>query len=77
MAVETLQYKEAKRVDRGGVTVWMCQFCSTSKICCSYNTNTTFTKDQYSYRCPKYRGVEERGVLCCIPNSMDFIMSDN
>lgn len=77
MSDETLIYKDAVRIDEGGMTYWACKFCSVSKLCCAHSTNGTFTKDQYKYRCPKYRGVEEAGVLCAIPNSMDFILSEN
>jgi len=77
VSTETLLYKDAERIDRGGVTYWQCQFCAVSKLCCAYDTKTALTLDQYQYKCPKYRGVEEAGVLCAIPNSMDFILSDN
>ena len=70
-------FKQADRLDKGGITLWVCKFCSVSKMCCAYKTNSTFIFDDYKFRCPKYRGIEEEGVLCAIPNSMDFILSEN
>jgi len=77
MSDEKFLYKQAIRIDSGGTTVWQCQFCSFSKACCVYSTNHTYTMDQYKHKCPKFIGVEEDGIMCSIPNSMDFILSEN
>jgi len=76
MLSEKTVYKNANRIDQDGLTIWKNKLCKVSKCCCCYAAYSTFTKDQYNFCCPKFKGVDEKGILCSIPNSIDFILSD-
>ena len=70
-------YKRGVRKDTDYKTVWKCETCMVSSMCCSYSKNKALTLDMYEYKCPQYIGVEEDGIMCSIPNSLDFILSGN
>ena len=68
-------YKNARRIDRCGRTIWKC-LCGFSKACCTYSTKQSYTKEQYEFCCPNFIGVEEKGLMCAIPNSVVFILEE-
>jgi len=76
MSNQPFLYKDAKRLDKDGTTYWYCEHCPVDKLCCAHSTNGAFTKDSYKHKCPKYIGVDEEGLLCAIPNSLEFILFD-
>ena len=69
-------YKKGIRIEVSGRTIWHCQGCFKSKRCCEYSSERTFTKEQYQFQCPFYVTVDEEGILCRMPQSIDFIMGD-
>ncbi len=63
MKKKVYAYK-ADRKDKDGFTTWVCHWCRLQKCCCVYETNRTFVKSQYDFRCPHFEGVNEKGILC-------------
>lgn len=41
-------------------------------VCCVYRVKGD--RHAYGDTCPNYRGVEEEGVLCEMPNSLEYIL---
>jgi len=74
MTEERYLHKNARKFDMNGVVIWRCSSCYTSKACCIHSSLKI--KD-YSYKCPNYLGVDEEGLLCKMPNSIDFILSED